>query len=127
MGMSYHLSDGVIRFVTAGDVVFRRGIDVLREALTAAAAAPPPGGWHLSFDIRASTENRPADDLRGVAQLLNAYRPILSARCVVVAADPLHYGLGRMFAAYMDTLDLTTAVFYDPADADRWLRQPPAD
>lgn len=122
MGLAYHLADGVVRFVATGGVEYSDGTQFLRHGLAAAAAADPVRRWGLLFDVRASTESRSADELRGTADLIAAHRGILSGRAAVVAADPLHYGLGRMFAVFMDGLGLTAAVFTDPAEAEAWVR-----
>ncbi|MBX9585251.1 MAG: hypothetical protein K2X87_33515 [Gemmataceae bacterium] len=122
MGVDYQLADGVIRFVTTGGVEYSDGAATLRAGLDAAAAADPGRRWGLLFDIRESAENRSGDELRNIADLIAARRAMLSGRAAVVVADPLHYGLGRMFGVFMEHLGLTARVFTDPAEAETWVR-----
>lgn len=122
MGLAYHLADGFVRFVTTGGVEFSDGTQTLRDGLAAAAEAAPGRRWGLLFDIRESAENRSGDELRTIAALIAARRGILSGRAAVLVADPLHYGLGRMFGVFMEGMGLTAAVFTDPAEAEGWVR-----
>lgn len=121
MGLSFTLDGRLVRFVTVDGVEFGEGLAVLRAGLAAAAAAAPGGGWGLLFDVRRSSESRSADDLRDIAGVIAAHRAHLSGRATVVAADPLHYGMGRMFAVFMESLGLSCEVFTDPDEADAWI------
>jgi nitrogenase molybdenum-iron protein alpha/beta subunit len=122
VGLTYQLADDIIRFVTIGDVGFADGQAVLRAAFAAAATAPVPGGWHLLFDIRSSAENRSAAELQAIADLFARARPSLSGRCAVVAADPLRFGVARMFGAFVESLGFTAMVVTRPPEAETWLR-----
>jgi len=126
MPLTFQLVDQTIHFETRGDVVYQSGLEVLRQGLLAAGTRGP-GPWHLWFDIRASEENRPEDDLRGIAAVIAAQRAILSGRCAIVVAQPLHFGLARMFGVFMESLGFTVHVGYDPATAQRWLNAAPSD
>lgn len=122
MGLAYQLADGVVRFVTTGGVEYSDGVRVLRDGLAAAAAADPVTPWGLLFDIRESAESRSGDELRNIADLIAACRRMLSGRAAVVVADPLRYGLARMFGVFMEHLGLAARVFDDPAAAEDWVR-----
>lgn len=122
MGISFELKDRTIRFVTVGDVDFAAGLQVLEAAL--ATAAEQGSGWGLLFDIRSSSENRSADELRGVAEVIARHRDALSGQCAILAADPLHYGLARMFGVFAESLGLTAMVFRTEAEALAWLTTP---
>lgn len=119
MGIAFDLSGRVLRFTTTGDVEYADGAAVLRAGFVAAAAAG--GRWHLLFDIRASEENRSGDEMRAVAALVAARRDVLTGRCVLVADDPLRYGLARMAAVYYDSLGFESMVCRSLADAEAWL------
>lgn len=121
MGITFRLDGDVLRFTTTGDVAYAEGTDVLRRGFAAAAAADGAVKWQLLFDIRESAENRSADDLRGVADLVAMQHRLLSGRCAMLAADPLHYGLARMTGVFFEMLGLEARVFTDPAEAAAWL------
>ena len=121
MALTHELADGVLRFTTTGDVEYRDGLSVLTEGLASAAATPLAGGWHLLFDIRHSTEDRSPDELRGIAAIITAHRTSLSGNCAVVASDPLHYGLARMFGVFMEGLGFNASVFDTTEDTVAWF------
>lgn len=121
MGMAFDLVGETIRYRATGDVDHAGGLATLREGFAAAAAAVPGRRWHLLFDVRHSSENRSADELRAVAAEVAGAGDLLTGRCAVVAADPLHYGLGRMFAVFAEGLGLAADVFPDVPAAEAWL------
>ena len=55
------------------------------------------------------------------AEFLTGLRPRLGTRCAILVSDPLHYGLGRMLAAFTDRSGLEVQVFDDAARAEAWL------
>lgn len=121
MAVTFEIVGRALRFTTTGDVEYRSGLDTLAAGFAASAADPAPAGRHLLFDIRASTEDRDPDELRQIATVISANRATLSGRCVVIAADPLHFGLARMFGVFIEGLGFDVAVFHTTDDADRWL------
>jgi hypothetical protein len=123
MGLAYQLVDGVLVFTTTGDVEYQDGLSILRSGFTAAQAADPARKWHLMFDIRQSTENRNAVQLRSIADLITAHKSILSGRCAVVATAPLHFGLARMFGAFLENNGMDAHVATSPPDAHAWLTE----
>ena len=125
MSLTFELRDGALRFVTVGDVDYATGLAVLRAGFGAAADAGPGKRWGLVFDIRSSSEDRNPDELRGIAAVIAGHRQLLTGRCSVLATDPLHYGLARMFGVFLETLGLESAAFRNPADAEAWLTTPP--
>ncbi|MBM3290445.1 MAG: hypothetical protein FJY92_09860 [Candidatus Hydrogenedentes bacterium] len=125
MGISYETSEGVLTFLTRGEVDFAGGLQVLQRGFADAAAksaSDPSVKWHLLFDIRESTENRSSGELRGIAEIIAAHRSILTGRCALVVASPLYYGLGRVFAVFMEGFGLTVTVVHSGPDALAWLR-----
>jgi hypothetical protein len=121
LGLTYHFADGILRFVPTGDVDFAETSAVLRAGFEAVAVATPGLPWHLMFDLRDSTSSRSADELRGVAGIAATHRAALSGRCVVVATDPLRFGLARMMAVFFETAGFEANVLRDPAAAEAWL------
>lgn len=120
MSISYTLDDGILSYTTIGDVEYSEGLATLRHGLEAASSQGR--SWHLLFDVRQSTEQRSGNDMRGIALKIGAHRSILSGRCVVIVAGPLHYGLGRVFGAYMESMNLAVGVFHEVEPARRWLK-----
>jgi hypothetical protein len=92
MGISFELLGRTLRFTTTGDVEYRSGLESLAEGFRADAENPYTGGRHLFFDIRDSTEDREPTELRQIASVISGRRHMLSGRCVILAADPLHFG-----------------------------------
>ena len=73
------------------------------------------------IDIRDSESERTHEEIRQIAKLLGEQRGKTGDRLAVVVSDALHYGLGRMFAAYAEFRDLSVEVFTNLEDANRWL------
>jgi len=121
MGVAYEMKAGVVLFTTTGDIEHRSALDTLRAGLAAAAESPAPHGWHLLFDISQSTENRDPNELRNIARAIAERRSALSGRCAIVAVDPLHYGLSRMFGVFMSGLGFEVHVCNDLGAAILWL------
>lgn len=122
MGLTFELSATILRFFTSGDVEFVPGTQTLHDGLEAAVVAGAGSARrHLLFDIRESRENRSSDELRAIALLIAPYRSRLSGRCAVVVSDLLHYGLGRVFGAYLEGSGFTVEVFHTLAEAERWF------
>ncbi len=111
MGIAFQLHRTEIRFRTTGDVDYGDGLQTMRSAF-AAAKAPDAGTlWDLLFDISESQENRSSDELRGVAEEIERHRELLPGRAAVVATNPLHYGLARMFCVFMQSVGFEAMVF----------------
>jgi len=122
MALKYELDDQVIRYTTVSDVEFDQGTRTLENGLEAAKAKDPSQLWHILFDIRESNENRSSGELNFIAIIIGEHRSMLSGRCAIVVADPLHYGLGRMFATIMMNYQMMVEVKHDVEEAERWLR-----
>ncbi|MFO0825133.1 MAG: hypothetical protein U0792_18770 [Gemmataceae bacterium] len=123
----YQLTENTIWFTTVGDVEHRGALDMLKAGLAAGAAKPLPQGWHLLFDITRSTENRDPRELRNIADAIATHRSALSGRCAIVATDPLHYGLARMFGVFLGGLGFEVMVSRSLGEAQHWLHdQKPA-
>lgn len=125
MGIRFDLADGIIRFSTTGEVKFEEGLEVLESAFERArtSGSGGDGRWHLLFDIRESSENRNSGELRQVTSVISSNRSMLSGRCAVIAADPLRYGVARIFGAFMEGLGLEVYVSYSRDEAELWLRE----
>lgn len=124
MPLEYRLSDSIIHFTTVGDVDYEGGLAILKEAFSRASSQPSADsqGWHLLFDITESKENRQSQEVRHIAETIQSRKQCLSGRCAVVATDPLRFGVGRMFGAFMEGLGLESIVVRSVAEAEQWLK-----
>ncbi len=87
--------------------------------LNAAITDGPPK--HLFFDTVLSGNTRTTDELRLAATMIANYRYALSGRCAVLVATPLHFGLARMFGAFLEPLGFDVFVTTSPAEAEQYL------
>lgn len=121
MALIYRMDKGCIVLVSEGSVQYEEGLQIFTEAI-AAAQASPHTHWHILFDITKSEEDRSEQELRGIASFVAANKEILSGRCAIVAADPLHFGLSRMFQAYCASIEVSVEIFEDLEAAHSWLK-----
>jgi len=126
MPLLYELTDTVLCITTEGDVDYETGLQVTGEALTAARAAWRVNGnrpFDIIFDIRKSTEERSANELRSVAEFIAGYGDVLTGRMAVVADDPYHFALGRIFEVFAEHLGQKPRVFGKYDDAEAWFSE----
>lgn len=121
MPIRFQLRDDVLSFVTVGDVDYEAGLGVLEQGIEEARRAVADRRWDVVFDIRESAENRSKDELVGVAAFVASHPDVLSGRCAVVASDPFHFGLARMFSAHAESLGIEALVTRDVRAALDWL------
>jgi hypothetical protein len=124
MALSFEadIETSTIRFVARGGVEYEPGLMVLERGIAEAVRLDPARKWHLLFDVRESSENRSGDELRVIAGVIISHKQSLSLKCVLLAADALHYGLSRMFGAYLENDSFEINVFAEMRDAEAWLR-----
>ena len=79
--------------------------------------------FDIIFDIRQSTENRSANELRGIAEFIAGYADILTGRMAVVADDALRFALGRIFEVFAEHLGQKPRVFGDYEAAVTWFAE----
>lgn len=127
MPITYEIRPRVVVFRTNGEVDFAEGIQTLSAALRTAASQMEHGRWHLFFDIQHSSEHRNSSETQDIADTILGFRQSLSGRCAVIAADPLRYGMARMFGAFMDSQGFEVFVSMDRCEAEAWLAAPPAE
>ncbi len=121
MPLRHELRDGVLWFVTEGDVDYEAGLGVLEQGIEEAHRAAADRRWDVVFDIRESAENRSKHELVGVAAFVAGHRDVLSGRCAVVASDPFHFALARMFSAHAESRGVEALVTRDVRAALDWL------
>lgn len=122
MPIQYELRGRTLWLVTEGDVDYEDGLATLGAAIERAAAVDATPCWDVVFDIRRSREQRSADEMRGIAVFVGQHRDVLSGACAIIAADPLHFGLARMFEAYGELEGIAARVVDDEAAATAWLQ-----
>jgi len=113
--------DRTLWLVTEGDVDYEEGLAILLGALAEAERIDGAARWDVVFDIRRSEEERSPDELRQIASFLGEHGRVLSGGCAVIAGDPLHFGLGRMFEAFTEPRGIEVRVVSDEAEAADWL------
>lgn len=121
MPLSFEQRGDTLWVIAEGDVDYASGLAAFGNALREAGKSDPARRWHLLFDVRRSTEDRDADELRGIAGLVAENADMLSGRCALLAGDDLHYGLSRMFEAYCQARGLAARVFREVPEAESWL------
>ena len=122
MPIEYEIDAGVIWMRTVGQVDYESGRKVLDAAIADAHALASPRKLPLVFDIRASQENRSADEARGIAQFVSLHLDVLDPRCAVIAGSDLLFGVARMFGSYAATYGVEVTVFRTIEEVNGWLR-----
>jgi len=78
-------------------------------------------GMLTVIDSRKTLANPSRAGVLERADLLARLRSRIGPRCALVVGDALHYGLGRMLAAFSAESGLEIQVFDDPARAEAWV------
>lgn len=93
-------------------------------ASLALVAADPawPTSLRLLVDRRGSEDVATHGFLLAVRRHVLAHLPALAdARCAIVVARPVDYGMARVAQVHFDELPLRLAVFYSTTEAIAWL------
>ena len=82
-----------------------------------------PTDPHFLCDVTRSAElaNRDSETIRDIAQYFGEHSDRVGDRCAIVAAKPIHYGLGRMAATIAEMHGADVQVFSTVEDALAWL------
>lgn len=121
--MPYRLffEDDILRLEFSGLLTKADLLAALRETakLEAAAAVTP----HRLTDLRAlqSSDNR-FPEFFGVAQQRKAKQFPNAFKSAIVAVEPMHIGLARMFQTVNDHPQITIQIFPDFAAALAWVK-----
>ncbi|HMO36195.1 MAG TPA: hypothetical protein PKA06_09135 [Gemmatales bacterium] len=121
MALTFQFQRDLLSFITVEDVEFAVGAQTLDEAFHQAKNKGNEQPWHLLFDIRHSKENRSTAELNYMADVIGKHRALLTGKCAIVADQPLHYGLSRMFAAFLLKYEIRTEIIPDRDAAEAWL------
>jgi hypothetical protein len=68
-----------------------------------------------------SLASRSPSQIRYIAEFLGPYAKRINGRCAVIAAEDLHFGLGRMGSVYSENVGIEAGIFRQEEDARRWL------
>jgi hypothetical protein len=98
--------------------------DVVRGFLDALEDPSCPPQVRLIVDVSRSESlaARPAEEIRSVARFLGSFAQRIGARCAVVAASDVHFGLGQMGATHSQAVGVDARVF-----RTSWLGEPIRD
>jgi len=120
MAVSYSLRGPLLQMNLAGTYDPE---DVVREFLAALSDPACPNPVALLVDVTRSESlgTRSPSQIRYVAEFLGPYAKRINGRCAVIAAEDLHFGLGRMGSVYSENVGIEAAIFRQEADARRWL------
>jgi hypothetical protein len=82
-----------------------------------------PGDAELLLDVRAadSMVRSSVGELRSVAEFFVERASAFENRCAILVDRPVHYGLMRMAAAWVELQGVEAAVFRNETEARDWL------
>ncbi len=106
----------VLRIVQSGDLTFARSLEGWSEALGIA-----PRGAPILVDVTKLTVVRSPQEIRLMVDVFRS-AGIACPRLALVAADPVQWGLARVFAGYCDSAT-DISVFGGKGEALVWLRE----
>ncbi|HUK33100.1 MAG TPA: hypothetical protein VLV86_04255 [Vicinamibacterales bacterium] len=115
---------GLVRTTCAGFVTFEQVM-----AHFAALERDPRrrGVMDVILDLRHIASTPETSQLRQVAERMAEGEARLHyGRCAIVAVDPEHVGIGRLFAEFARDRFLASTVVATLDDAERWLFESPA-
>ena len=73
-------------------------------------------------DLREAAHHTGPEDIRRIAGLLSrSLERIAEGRAAVVVSQAVSFGMMRMLQAYVDGIPFEIRIFYDLAEARRWL------
>jgi hypothetical protein len=100
------------------------------SAITEAMADPRfQPGTALVLDVRLSTMNPSAEQVRARAEWMAALRAAgLASRCAIVVGPKAHqFGLARMAQAHLESRQMEMQIFADLDEAMAWAAAPPPE
>ena len=125
MGVEYQIQDGVLIM----SFVDRYQADDVTECFLAALKDPAcPQPVALLVDVSRSEvlAERPASEIKRVAEFLGPYADRIGGRCAVVAPADVHFGLSQMGSVHTERVGVTSRVFRTREQAVAWLKGLPA-
>jgi hypothetical protein len=102
----------------------------MMQTLDTALADPLfPDEARFLLDVRESAElaQRPADQIRTIAEYFAERAASVGHRCAILADSPVQYGLARAAGTSIETLGVSVEVFLDFDEALVWLGLEPED
>ena len=121
MSLDYQI-DGDTIVVTIHGSAFYEETARTFESITADPAFKKPA--RILFDGRHTDYGPPTDEIHAMAERLGGMAEFDGSSWAMVAApDTLMYGLGRMFASFLEMQGFSGALFDDINKARKWLRR----
>jgi hypothetical protein len=121
MGVEYQIQDGVLMMTFAGTY---QPEDVTERFLAALHDSACPSPVALLIDVTRSEvlAERPAAEIRRVAEFLGPYSERIGGRCAVVAPADVLFGLSQMGSVHTERVGVTSRVFRGRDEALAWLK-----
>jgi hypothetical protein len=121
MGVEYQIQDGVLIMTFAGTY---QPEDVTERFLAAIQDPACPRPVALLIDVTRSEvlAERPAAEIRRVAEFLGPYSERIGGRCAVVAPADVLFGLSQMGSVHTERVGVTSRVFRGRDEALAWLK-----
>jgi hypothetical protein len=120
MPVRYEFSGDILRLSLEGSYTPQDVIDTFLAALSDRAF---PKDAKFIMDVRRSSElaNRSVEEIKAVARVFARHSKHFDGRGAIVASKPVHYGLARMGATFIEPLGAEIRVFSDVGEAISWL------
>ncbi len=123
MAISYEIDAGarIVRATVRGDLSLEEDLQFLRSALADERWEP---GFGILYDNRERGSVTTADYVKAAASFVEESRDSLGpAKVAVVVSRVVSVGLANMFAILTEHMPVTTKVFWDIEEAERWLSE----
>src|SRR5262245_37992889 len=125
MGVEYQIQDGVLMMSFTGtyapEDVSDRFLAALRDP-----ACPKPVALLVDVSRSEALADRPAAEIKRIAEFLGPYADRIGGRCAVVAPSDVHFGLSQMGSVHTERVGVTSRVFRARDPALAWLKGAPA-
>jgi len=122
MPCSYRIEGDLLYLLAEGHYELEDFEKLVHRAL-ADPACPDPAT--LLVDARRAEVNPSTGDLRDSARFVGSLGRRIRPRLALVVERDLHFGLGRMFAAFAERHGLNLGAFRDLDEARGWLAEAP--
>jgi hypothetical protein len=115
---------GFLRRTVTGPVTAEEVIAELESTLRRPDYLP---GMDSITDLRGNTHRATGEDIRRIADWLLEHGDALhGGKAAIVVSWAVSYGMMRMLQTYLDPAPVAVSLFYDPAEAEDWLKVPRA-
>jgi hypothetical protein len=121
MGVEYQIQDGVLMMSFGGtyepEDVTERFVAAIKDP-----ACPRPVALLVDVSRSEVLAERPASEIRRVAEFLGPYAERIGGRCAVVAPSDVHFGLSQLGSVHTERVGVISRVFRCRDQALAWLK-----